>query len=111
MTFSLCVRQLPTYFRPTDVGSSMKLDCAIDFIQLRRPNFHLWHTRSLGDRGIISHSASIDSELDRRTLRLAAFEAITKHAEVSRCEKDQDDGNDDGDDDRSRIAAQLQPKI
>ena len=89
----------------------MKLDCARNSIQLRRPNFHLWHTRSLGDRGLIGHIASIDSELDRRALRLAAFEAITKHAEESRCEKDQDDGNDDGDDDRSRITAQLQPKI
>ena len=87
-------------FRPI-AGFSMKLDCTIDMIQLRRPNFHLWYARSLGLLVIICNSASIDSELDRRTLRLAAFEAMTDHEEESRYQEEQDDGNDNSDDDRS----------
>lgn len=87
-------------FRPI-AGFSMKLDCTIDMIQLRRPNFHLWHARSLGLLVFIGNSASRDSELDRRALRLAAFEAMTDHQEESRCQEEQDDGNDNSDDDRS----------
>ena len=96
-------------YRPI-VGFSMKLDCAIDMIQLRRPKFHLRYARSLSLLVIIGHTASIDSELDRRALGLAAFEAMTDHEDKSQCQEEQDDWNDNSDDDRSWVAAQLQPK-